>query len=185
MLVSPKAGKGASTSSKTIEMQASPPINKQTAGRWGSFFLFCFVIQVFKYFLSYTRSIFSLSFLQILLLPTSMIKHFMTHKVSENRNLADLRKKTISVAPYNIMLNPSLLCLLQEKCTHPEDVKLCTVIVKTNGSMPPKNKKTVCELVFFLHAYANKFTNVIACLKSGLIWNIMIFQNTTYYKLTT
>ncbi|XP_017314931.1 dopamine receptor D2b [Ictalurus punctatus] len=32
---------------------------------------------------------------------------------------------------------------LKEKCTHPEDVKLCTVIVKTNGSMPPKNKKTL------------------------------------------
>ncbi|KAK3527366.1 hypothetical protein QTP86_021932, partial [Hemibagrus guttatus] len=32
---------------------------------------------------------------------------------------------------------------LKEKCTHPEDVKLCTVIVKTNGSMPAKNKKTL------------------------------------------
>ncbi|XP_036436787.1 dopamine receptor D2b [Colossoma macropomum] len=32
---------------------------------------------------------------------------------------------------------------LKEKCTHPEDVKLCTVIVKTNGSLPAKNKKTV------------------------------------------
>ncbi|KAG9282010.1 D(2) dopamine receptor A isoform X1 [Astyanax mexicanus] len=30
---------------------------------------------------------------------------------------------------------------LKEKCTHPEDVKLCTVIVKTNGSLPAKNKK--------------------------------------------
>ncbi|KAI5089465.1 dopamine receptor D2b [Silurus meridionalis] len=32
---------------------------------------------------------------------------------------------------------------LKEKCTHPEDVKLCTVIVKTNGSMPAKSKKTL------------------------------------------
>ncbi|TSP36123.1 D(2) dopamine receptor A [Bagarius yarrelli] len=32
---------------------------------------------------------------------------------------------------------------LKEKCTHPEDVKLCTVIVKTNGSMPARNKKTL------------------------------------------
>ncbi|XP_017555348.1 dopamine receptor D2b isoform X2 [Pygocentrus nattereri] len=32
---------------------------------------------------------------------------------------------------------------LKEKCTHPEDVKLCTVIVKTNGSLPAKNKKTL------------------------------------------
>ncbi|KAK2816527.1 hypothetical protein Q7C36_022798 [Tachysurus vachellii] len=32
---------------------------------------------------------------------------------------------------------------LKEKCTHPEDVKLHTVIVKTNGSMPAKNKKTL------------------------------------------
>ncbi|XP_030648407.1 dopamine receptor D2b [Chanos chanos] len=32
---------------------------------------------------------------------------------------------------------------LKEKCTHPEDVKLCTVIVKTNGNLPVKNKKTL------------------------------------------
>ncbi|KAI4894935.1 hypothetical protein NFI96_014525 [Prochilodus magdalenae] len=32
---------------------------------------------------------------------------------------------------------------LKEKCTHPEDVKLCTVIVKTNGSLPAKNKKAL------------------------------------------
>ncbi|XP_065140207.1 dopamine receptor D2b isoform X1 [Paramisgurnus dabryanus] len=30
---------------------------------------------------------------------------------------------------------------LKEKCTHPEDVKLCTVIMKTNGGLPAKNKK--------------------------------------------
>ncbi|XP_056602228.1 dopamine receptor D2b [Triplophysa dalaica] len=30
---------------------------------------------------------------------------------------------------------------LKEKCTHPEDVKLCTVIIKTNGGLPAKNKK--------------------------------------------
>ncbi|XP_062844341.1 dopamine receptor D2b [Trichomycterus rosablanca] len=30
---------------------------------------------------------------------------------------------------------------LKEKCTQPEDVKLCTVIVKTNGSLPGKTKK--------------------------------------------
>ncbi|XP_076867176.1 dopamine receptor D2b [Brachyhypopomus gauderio] len=33
--------------------------------------------------------------------------------------------------------------ILKEKCTNPEDVKLCTVIVKTNGNLPPKNKKTL------------------------------------------
>lgn len=52
----------------------------------------------------------------------------------------------------------TVLFLFQEKCTHPEDVKLCTVIVKTNGSMPAKNKRTVCELVyllFFLHVYGH------------------------------
>uniref|UniRef100_A0A4W4EGE2 G-protein coupled receptors family 1 profile domain-containing protein n=1 Tax=Electrophorus electricus TaxID=8005 RepID=A0A4W4EGE2_ELEEL len=41
---------------------------------------------------------------------------------------------------------------LKEKCTHPEDVKLCTVIVKTNGNLPAKNKKTVSHLItYFLH----------------------------------
>uniref|UniRef100_A0A672SXI0 D(2)-like dopamine receptor n=1 Tax=Sinocyclocheilus grahami TaxID=75366 RepID=A0A672SXI0_SINGR len=30
---------------------------------------------------------------------------------------------------------------LKEKCTHPEDVKLCTVIIKTNGGLLAKNKK--------------------------------------------
>lgn len=34
----------------------------------------------------------------------------------------------------------------QEKCTHPEDVKLCTVIIKTNGGLPAKNKKAVSVL---------------------------------------
>ncbi|XP_048417860.1 D(2) dopamine receptor B-like isoform X2 [Stegostoma tigrinum] len=30
---------------------------------------------------------------------------------------------------------------LKDKCTHPEDVKLCTVIVKSNGSFPVNKKK--------------------------------------------
>ncbi|XP_072140010.1 D(2) dopamine receptor A-like isoform X2 [Mobula birostris] len=30
---------------------------------------------------------------------------------------------------------------LKDKCTHPEDVKLCTVIVKSNGSFPTNKKK--------------------------------------------
>ncbi|XP_023672044.2 dopamine receptor D2b [Paramormyrops kingsleyae] len=31
----------------------------------------------------------------------------------------------------------------KEKCTHPEDVKLCTVIVKSNGALSLKNKKVI------------------------------------------
>uniref|UniRef100_A0AAX7TGW5 G-protein coupled receptors family 1 profile domain-containing protein n=1 Tax=Astatotilapia calliptera TaxID=8154 RepID=A0AAX7TGW5_ASTCA len=31
-----------------------------------------------------------------------------------------------------------------DKCTHPEDVRLCTMIVKTNGSFPVNKKKVVC-----------------------------------------
>lgn len=85
---------------------------------------------------------------------------YCTHNVSENRNSRS--KENISVALYNIKhtINPFLLCLLQEKCTHPEDVKLCTVIVKTNGSMPAKNKKTVCVLVLFfcMHMVINSCT---------------------------
>nr|XP_014345591.1 PREDICTED: D(2) dopamine receptor [Latimeria chalumnae] len=32
---------------------------------------------------------------------------------------------------------------LKDKCTHPEDVKLCTVIVKSNGSFPVSKKKVI------------------------------------------
>ncbi|XP_055487024.1 D(2) dopamine receptor-like, partial [Leucoraja erinacea] len=32
---------------------------------------------------------------------------------------------------------------LKDKCTHPEDVKLCTVIVKSNGSFPTNKRKVV------------------------------------------
>ncbi|XP_018610682.2 dopamine receptor D2b [Scleropages formosus] len=32
---------------------------------------------------------------------------------------------------------------LQEKCTHPEDVKLCTMIVKSNGGLSIKKKKVI------------------------------------------
>ncbi|XP_066515896.1 dopamine receptor D2b [Hoplias malabaricus] len=32
---------------------------------------------------------------------------------------------------------------LKEKCTHPEDVKLCTFVLKTNGNLPAKNKKAL------------------------------------------
>ncbi|XP_048838402.1 LOW QUALITY PROTEIN: dopamine receptor D2a [Brienomyrus brachyistius] len=31
----------------------------------------------------------------------------------------------------------------QEKCTHPEDVKLCTTVVKSNGSFPISKKKVI------------------------------------------
>ncbi|XP_012677409.1 dopamine receptor D2b [Clupea harengus] len=39
----------------------------------------------------------------------------------------------------------------KDKCTHPEDVKLCTVIVKTNGSIPCKNKKGLLVKDVALH----------------------------------
>ncbi|XP_072886135.1 D(2) dopamine receptor A-like isoform X1 [Hemitrygon akajei] len=32
---------------------------------------------------------------------------------------------------------------LKDKCTHPEDVQLCTVIVKSNGSFPTNKKKVI------------------------------------------
>ncbi|XP_019366376.1 PREDICTED: D(2) dopamine receptor isoform X4 [Gavialis gangeticus] len=32
---------------------------------------------------------------------------------------------------------------LKDKCTHPEDVKLCTVIVKSNGSFPVNKRKVI------------------------------------------
>ncbi|XP_067103168.1 dopamine receptor D2a [Osmerus mordax] len=41
--------------------------------------------------------------------------------------------------------------LKQEKCTHPEDVRLCTVIVKSNGSFPVSKKK-----VIFIKEVANE-----------------------------
>uniref|UniRef100_A0A8C5PNT0 Dopamine receptor D2 n=1 Tax=Leptobrachium leishanense TaxID=445787 RepID=A0A8C5PNT0_9ANUR len=34
----------------------------------------------------------------------------------------------------------------KDKCTHPEDVKLCAVFVKSNGSFPSKKKKVVSEV---------------------------------------
>lgn len=41
-----------------------------------------------------------------------------------------------------------LSSLIQDKCTHPEDVKLCTVIVKTNGTIPSNSNKGVCKCAF-------------------------------------
>uniref|UniRef100_A0A667Y4G5 Dopamine receptor D2a n=1 Tax=Myripristis murdjan TaxID=586833 RepID=A0A667Y4G5_9TELE len=35
---------------------------------------------------------------------------------------------------------------LKDKCTHPEDVRLCTMIVKSNGSFPVNKKKVLDEL---------------------------------------
>lgn len=37
----------------------------------------------------------------------------------------------------------------QDKCTHPEDVRLCTMIVKSNGSFPVNKKKVVSTSLFF------------------------------------
>ncbi|ROL48748.1 D(2)-like dopamine receptor [Anabarilius grahami] len=48
--------------------------------------------------------------------------------------------KGVQVA-YNRALEEGSSCGALEKCTHPEDVKLCTVIIKTNGGLPAKNKK--------------------------------------------
>lgn len=45
----------------------------------------------------------------------------------------------------DIVPSPRLTQLFsfQDKCTHPEDVRLCTMIVKSNGSFPVNKKKVV------------------------------------------
>ncbi|XP_037632359.1 dopamine receptor D2a isoform X2 [Sebastes umbrosus] len=39
--------------------------------------------------------------------------------------------------------DPDAATSLKDKCTHPEDVRLCTMIVKSNGSFPVNKKKVI------------------------------------------
>lgn len=43
------------------------------------------------------------------------------------------------------------------KCTHPEDVRLCTMIVKSNGSFPVNKKKVVSASLFFKQSFKAHF----------------------------
>lgn len=54
--------------------------------------------------------------------------------------------------------------VFQDKCTHPEDVRLCTMIVKSNGNFPVNKKKVVCysvgvdlDVVFFVYWISNNY----------------------------
>lgn len=42
-----------------------------------------------------------------------------------------------------LLLSFSSTLLLQEKCTHPGDIRLCTLLVKSNGSFPVHKGKVV------------------------------------------
>lgn len=49
------------------------------------------------------------------------------------------------------------LLSLQDKCTHPEDVRLCTMIVKSNGSFGVNKKKVVRRLFFSFRFLIHSF----------------------------
>ncbi|KAG1957393.1 dopamine receptor D2b [Pimephales promelas] len=51
------------------------------------------------------------------------------------------RRKRVNTKRSCQKTDPDAQPSLKEKCTHPEDVKLCTFIIKTNGGLPAKNKK--------------------------------------------
>nr|XP_061797041.1 D(2)-like dopamine receptor [Nerophis lumbriciformis] len=56
------------------------------------------------------------------------------------------RRKRVNTKPKQRMCQanvPDVATSLKDKCTHPEDVRLCTVIVKSNGSFPANKKKVV------------------------------------------
>ncbi|KAM9800894.1 dopamine receptor D2a [Neosynchiropus ocellatus] len=56
------------------------------------------------------------------------------------------RRKRVNTKPKQRVsqaAEPDLPISLKDKCTHPEDVRLCTVIVKTNGSFPANKKKVL------------------------------------------
>ncbi|XP_030820741.1 D(2) dopamine receptor isoform X2 [Geospiza fortis] len=55
------------------------------------------------------------------------------------------RRKRVSTKRSSHVLDSDTQAPLKDKCTHPEDVKLCTVIVKSNGSFQV-NKRKVAPL---------------------------------------
>ncbi|XP_066564629.1 dopamine receptor D2a [Amia ocellicauda] len=53
------------------------------------------------------------------------------------------RRKRVNTKRSSQGMEADLHDTLKDKCTHPEDVKLCTVIVKSNGSFPVNKKKVI------------------------------------------
>uniref|UniRef100_A0AAV2J1Q8 G-protein coupled receptors family 1 profile domain-containing protein n=1 Tax=Knipowitschia caucasica TaxID=637954 RepID=A0AAV2J1Q8_KNICA len=56
------------------------------------------------------------------------------------------RRKRVNTKPKRKLCQrpePDLPTSIKEKCTHPEDVRLCTMIVKSNGSFPVNKKKVI------------------------------------------
>ncbi|XP_039619936.1 D(2) dopamine receptor B-like [Polypterus senegalus] len=51
------------------------------------------------------------------------------------------RRKRVNTKRGSHGMDSEMHAPLKDKCTHPEDVKLCTVIVKSNGSFPVSKKK--------------------------------------------
>ncbi|KAI1230720.1 D(2) dopamine receptor, partial [Lamprotornis superbus] len=55
------------------------------------------------------------------------------------------RRKRVSTKRSSHVLDSDTQAPLKDKCTHPEDVKLCTVIVKSNGSFQVNKRKVEAE----------------------------------------
>ncbi|NXD86980.1 DRD2 protein, partial [Halcyon senegalensis] len=55
------------------------------------------------------------------------------------------RRKRVNTKHSSHALNSDTQAPLKDKCTHPEDVKLCTVIVKSNGSFQVNKRKVEAE----------------------------------------
>ncbi|KAI4815465.1 hypothetical protein KUCAC02_005609 [Chaenocephalus aceratus] len=56
------------------------------------------------------------------------------------------RRKRVNTKPKQRVCqaaDPDMPTSLKDKCTHPEDVRLCTMIVKSNGSFPVNKKKVI------------------------------------------
>ncbi|CAF97490.1 unnamed protein product, partial [Tetraodon nigroviridis] len=56
------------------------------------------------------------------------------------------RRKRVNTKPkqrFSHAADPDIPTSLKDKCTHPEDVRLCTMIVKSNGSFPVNKKKVI------------------------------------------
>ncbi|XP_076002722.1 dopamine receptor D2a [Genypterus blacodes] len=55
------------------------------------------------------------------------------------------RRKRVNTKPKRMCqaANPDGPSSMKDKCTHPEDVRLCTMIVKSNGSFPVNKKKVI------------------------------------------
>ncbi|XP_006642348.1 dopamine receptor D2a [Lepisosteus oculatus] len=53
------------------------------------------------------------------------------------------RRKRVNTKRSSHGMEADVHTTLKDKCTHPEDVKLCTMIVKSNGSFPVNKKKVI------------------------------------------